>query len=70
MLNQGTKLTRQHFPATGSPYYYHRMNTNVQAINKVMEEAQLTDEQKKTLVMSVIDLVKNSVRDGIDQKTA
>lgn len=66
-MNQSTTLQRKSLPAAGSPYYYHRQNTNISAINKVMADADLTDEQKKILVSSIAELVKNSVRDGIDQ---
>ncbi|MBC9706035.1 MAG: hypothetical protein H9W81_13885 [Enterococcus sp.] len=66
-MNTALTLQRRNLPSTGSPFYYHRQNTNIDAINKVMRDANLTDEQKKTIVSSVTELVKNSVRDGLDQ---
>lgn len=66
-MKQSLTLDRRNLPATGSPYYYHRQITNVAAINKAMEDAGLTEEQRKSVVTNITELVKNSVRDGIDQ---
>lgn len=66
-MSTAISLQRNTLPAPGSPYYYHRQNKNVSAINEILGSANLSDEQKQVLVSNIAELVKNSVRDGLDQ---
>lgn len=67
-MSTALNLQRRDLPAVGSPYFYHQQNANIEAINKTMEEANLTEDQRKTVVANITELVRNSVRDGIDQQ--